>query len=130
MFKLTEKQAVAFRAELLKGPDRNVITDVGYFLIWYSTVELTFTNLLAFVSGMRDLTTFDILSAGMDMRVKIERFRRIQKKRGGIGPNLDTRLTYLDQKCRPIRNRLAHCAVAQSEKQAGCYLASTLSTMP
>lgn len=130
MFNLSDLEVTQYRANLLAGEDRNLITDVGYFLIWYSGVELSLTNMLAYASNFSDLDAFDALVGGMDLQVKIERLRRIRKRRGGIGPMLDARLLYLNSKCRPIRNRLAHCAMSRSEKQKGNYLASTLGTMP
>lgn len=130
MFILNDLEVTQYRANLLAGDDRNLITDVGYFLIWYSGVELSLTNMLAYASNFTDLDAFDALVGGMDLQVKIERLRRIRRRRGGIGPMLDIRLTYLNSKCRPIRNRLAHCAMSNSTKQKGNYLASTLGTMP
>jgi hypothetical protein len=130
MFQLTPKQVTTLRNSIIYGPDVNVTTDVGYFLIWYASAELGFTNLLALASRAGDLEIFDTLCSGMDFRVKIERFRRIRRNSGGIGPKLDARLTYLNDKCRPIRNRLSHCAITRSEKREGVYLASTLATLP
>lgn len=130
MFNLTPDEATQYRANLIAGQDRNLAIDVGYFMIWYSSVELSLTNLLAYASGFPDLDVFDSLVAGMDFKVKVERLRRIRRRRGGIGPALSARLKYMDEKCRPIRNRLAHSAMSNSEKQKGNYLASTLGTMP
>jgi hypothetical protein len=130
MFNLTPNEVTQYRDNLLAGEDRNLIPDVGYFLIWYSGVELGLTNLLAYACNFTDLDAFDSLVAGMDLKVKIERLRRVRKRRGGIGPMLDARLRYLDAKCRPIRNRLVHSAMSRSLKQKDAYLSSTLGTMP
>jgi hypothetical protein len=130
MFQLTPKQVTDLRNRIIYGPDVNLTTDVGYFMIWYASAELAFTNLLALASRAGDLEVFDTLCSGMDFRVKIERFRRIRRGNGGIGSNLDVRLKYLDEKCRPIRNRLSHCAISRSEKRDGVYQASTLATLP
>ena len=130
MFSLDDDQTKAYRAELLAGEDRDLITDVGYFMLWYSTAELGFTNLLALAAGMPRLDLFDTLCSGMDFRVKIHRFQRIRQKNGGVGPNLQMRLDYLDQKCRPIRNRLAHSAVSRSEDGPLRYFVSSIATMP
>jgi hypothetical protein len=130
MFDLTPEQVTEYRSTLIAGPDRDLCIDIGHFMIWYSAVELSFTNMLAFASGVADLDIFDSLCAGMDFKVKVERFHRIRRKRGGVGPNLAARVRYMNDKCRPIRNRLAHAAMTLSEKQKGNYLASTLGTMP
>lgn len=130
MFNLSPEQVTEYRAKLLAGSDSNLVADVGFFMIWYSTVDLAFTNLLSVAARATDLDIFDSLCGSMDLRDKIRRFRRIRRLRGGVGPDLDCRLTYLDQKCRPIRNRLAHCSLSLSEAQKGNYLASTLGSMP
>jgi hypothetical protein len=130
MFILNPLQVTQYRANLIAGPDHPMIVDVGYFLIWYSAAELSITNLLAYASGVTDLDVFDSLVRGMDLQTKIERLNRIRKRRGGVGPNLAARLKYMNAKCRPIRNRLAHCAMFRSDKQQGNYLASTLGTLP
>ena len=130
MFPMPPDQVPAFRAQLRAGADNDMLTDVGYFLVWYSAAELAFTNLTAYICKINDLEMFDTLCRGMDFRVKIERFRRIRANRGGIGPNLDARLTYLAKSCRPLRNRLAHCAMISGNAPARGYLASTIGTLP
>lgn len=112
---MTPVEVAQFRAATKANADANMAHDVGYFITWYSAVELGITALLAFAAKAPDLTTFDTLCSGMDLRVKIERLRKILKSRGGIGVNLDTRLRLIDDKARRTRNRLAHSFMSHSE---------------
>jgi hypothetical protein len=128
MIEMTPEQANAFRSRAQSSPDWDLMTDVGYFLIWYAAVELAITLLLAQASGSKNLQIFDTLCSGMDARVKIERFRSIAK--GKIGPNLTARLKHFEEKARPIRNRLAHAMLTRSESGPSVYFASSLSSMP
>ena len=130
MFHLNPEDTTQVRTKIRYSADNELTTDIGYFMMWYAASELAFTNLLAIASRASDLEIFETLCSGMDFRVKLERFRRLRRERGGIGPNLDSRLKYMNDKCRPIRNRLAHCTLSRSEKQEGVYLASTLATLP
>lgn len=130
MLKIPADQIGSYRQAIRSGSDRDTIVDVGYFLIWYSAVDVGFTQLFALASGIHDYWKFDTLCSGMDLRVKMERFRKIRKRNGGIGPNLDKRLRYLDDKCRPIRNRLAHCAIIRAEDGTERYFATTLGALP
>jgi hypothetical protein len=131
MITMTPEQALAFRATAAKSADGDMHYDVGYFIVWYSAVELGITGLLATASRAHDLQTFDDLCAGMDCRVKIERLRRILKRRNiPLGPNLDARLRYVDEKARRLRNRIAHAFLARSESGPNRYYASSLGSLP
>jgi hypothetical protein len=128
MIEITPAQADSYRAQIRLSEDSELVTDVGYFMLWYSAVELSITLTLAYASGVHDLHTFDILTQGMDARVKIERLRAIAKDK--IGSKLAARLKYFEEKARPIRNRLAHAAMGRSEQGPKVYFASSLSSMP
>lgn len=130
MITITPQQTAAYRKALRESSDANMHTDVGYFIVWYSAAELALTALLAVASGCKEIGTFDTLCSGMDSRVKIERLRKILKAGNGIGPNLDARLRHLDDKARPIRNRIAHSMLGRSENGPDRYFASSLGSMP
>jgi hypothetical protein len=130
MIEIPPAQIDAFRSAILQGPDSKLITDVGYFIIWFSAAELGITTLLAVASNSGELGVFDTLCSGMDARVKVERLRRIRKSRGGIGPNLDARLRYFDEKARKIRNLVAHSYMGVTENMPGRYFAASLGSLP
>lgn len=54
-------------------------------------VELRISYLLARATNIKDLSAFELLTRGMDAKIKVERFRKAA--RGRIGPNLNDRLT-------------------------------------
>lgn len=130
MRKIPSEQILSYRDAVRKGPQGDMVLDVGYFLVWFSAAELGITALLALASSARDLNDFDILVSGMDCRVKIERLRKLRKRHGGLGPNLSKRLAYIDDKARPIRNRLAHSFLSNSEKGPPRYFASSMGSLP
>src|SRR6476469_3562755 len=99
MFHLNPEDATQLRTKIRYSADNELTTDIGYFMMWYAASELAFTNLLAIASRSSDLEIFETLCSGMDFRVKLERFRRLRRERGGIGPNLDSRLKYMNDKC-------------------------------
>lgn len=130
MIEIPPAQINAYRNKILQGTDAHLVTDVGYFIVWYSAAELALTTILAVASKSPDLEIFDSLCSGMDARVKIERLRRIRKPFGGIGPNLDLRLRHFDDKARKIRNIVAHSFIGRSESGEERYFASALSSLP
>lgn len=73
MIEMSPEQAAYYRKIIREGADGNLLLDIGYFMTWYSAVELSITLLLAAASGAADFETFDTLCAGTDARVKIER---------------------------------------------------------
>ena len=76
------------RSEIFGGPDRDLYLHIGYFMSWFSAVELKITFFLALVLDDRQLEDFELLVKGMDARVKCERLRKACKRRAiSIGPN-------------------------------------------
>ena len=93
----------------------------GYFLAWYALVEIHISAQIAFLSEIHDLDVFQILTKGMDARVKLERFRQLAKAKNGIGPNLNARLNHFERTIIPIRNRLSHGAAWLNDKEVGKF---------
>jgi hypothetical protein len=82
---------------------------LGFFIQWYSAVEVWITFLLARVLDQRDPENFELLTAGMDAKIKCERLRtgcRINDFT--LGVNLDDRLTYFQERIVPVRNKISH----------------------
>ncbi len=96
------------RSGLFGGPDRDLYVHIGYFMSWFSAVELKITLLLAVVLNYRQLNDFDLLVRGMDARVKCERLRRACKNRINIGPNFENRLRTFEDVSIPLRNKIGH----------------------
>lgn len=130
MIQIPKEQVNAYREQVLSNGDKNLHVDVGYFLAWYSASEIGVTSLLALASKSSDLEVFDSLTSGMDLRTKVQRFRKICKNKWVIGPNLDARLTHMDDKARPIRNKLSHSFIGINDKKDNCYFAATLGKLP
>jgi hypothetical protein len=98
---------------------------IGFFISSYAIVEIHITMMLAKATGIDKLQSFDLLTRGMDLRVKIERLRRAcELGPHKIGPNLDARLTVVDGVMRPLRNKLAHQAAALSPDKMTISLVS------
>jgi hypothetical protein len=57
----------------------------------------------------------------MDAKAKIERIKELAKLDDGLGPNLEARLDYFYRRIAGVRNRLAHCAIIQKEREIGNY---------
>jgi hypothetical protein len=130
MIPISSEQVDPYREHIGISGDRNLNIDIGYFLTWYAASEMGITNLLAIASEVKDFDVFDALTSGMDVRTKIERFRKICKHKAVIGPNLNERLSYVDSKARPLRNRLSHSFIGVNQKRPNTYFASTLATLP
>jgi hypothetical protein len=93
----------------------------GHFLAWYAIVEMHLSVLIAMLSGVHDFEVFQILTKGMDARVKLERLRQLAKAKSGIGPNLKLRLDSFEKTIIPRRNRLSHAAPWINENEAGKF---------
>ncbi len=90
-----------------RGIDRKLYFHIGYFTVWYAAVEIRLTLLLARATkSMTNLDSFELLTKGMDARIKILRLREALGDL--IGPNLDTRLNIFDRHMRPLRNSAVH----------------------
>lgn len=86
--------------------DKKAYFHVGYFMMWYASVELRLTYLLARATDISDLEAFELLTYGLDVKGKIERFKKAAA--GKIGPNLARRIDEFNGHIRPIRNKVAH----------------------
>jgi hypothetical protein len=123
---LTAERAKKFRPE---SPDNEMFLHIGFFISCYAVTELRLSTLLAKATQITNLRSFDLLTRGMDVRVKIERLRRACEKRPPIGPNLSARLAILDGTMRTFRNHIAHSATVPSSDKLSISFAS-LSAMP
>jgi hypothetical protein len=102
---LTEAREKKFRPE---SQDHEMFLQIGFFTFAYAAAELRLTLLLAEATQIKNLHSFDLLTRGMDVRVKIERFRRACEKGPPIGQNLSVRLEIMNGTMRPLRNQIAH----------------------
>ena len=128
---ISDDELAQGRLKAYQREDRDLFLDVGFFISWYAHIELVITKLLAFSTQSHDLEAFDILCRGMDARTKIERLRRSAKRHGGIGPNMNKRLTALEKNALSLRNKLVHSALTFSEDDGPRrYFMSSLSNMP
>jgi hypothetical protein len=105
-----------FRRRVFDGPDRDLLLHVGFFIVWFTKVEEAITYLIAILGKFRDLEAFDLLTKGMDANVKLERLRRMCELRSHMGEGLRIRLRHFEDKLIPIRNKISHSAMSQSEK--------------
>lgn len=128
---ISDDQLEQGRLKAYQREDRDMFLDVGFFIAWYAHIELVISKLLAFSTASHDLEAFDILCRGMDARTKIERLRRSAKRHGGIGPNMNLRLTALEKSAVALRNKVVHSALTFSEDDGPRrYFMSSLSNMP
>jgi hypothetical protein len=130
MIPIRPEQAHAYRLALRTVPEADAYIDIGYLLVWFGAVDLNVSSLLMQASGMRSLQSFDTLTRGMDFRVKVERLRALLKGTDKLGPNLDARLTYIEKKCLPMRNRIAHSLLTHSESGKNEYHFSGIGSLP
>jgi hypothetical protein len=111
------------------GSDATLFLHTGFFISSYALVELRISSILAKATGVTTLIGFDLLTRGMDLRVKIERLRAACEKGLPLGPNLDARLDVVNKTMRPIRNKIAHqnCVLNPDGKTISF---ATLAAMP
>ena len=93
--------------------EHNLHAAIGYFIAAYSKIELIITVHLAILTKNSDFEAFHILTKGMDLRVKIERFRELCKPLSLIDTKsaLDIRLDLVTSKICNLRNKLSHSAI-------------------
>jgi len=130
---MTHDPVERLRQRIFGGKDNILYQHVGYFLAWYSSVEFRLTFLLAIVSGLRDMEVVDLLTKGMDARVKVNRVRSIcQKKKRPIDKksNFGLALTDFHDKLIPVRNKLSHNALAIAESGEPRLFITGLNRMP
>jgi hypothetical protein len=97
------------RKDIFESEDRNLFLHLGYFVAWYGSTEIWLTYLLSIAVNTNDLDSFNLLTRGMDAKVKCERLRAACRFNGyTIGPNLDDRLAYFHERIIRTRNRILH----------------------
>jgi hypothetical protein len=106
--KLSLQHRERLRQQFLTGPAAVLPAHVGHFLIWYAITEVAVTTMLAFVLDFRNFERLEYIVRGMDGRVKCERLRQATKRYMPLGPEIEARLWYFEQKVVPLRNRIAH----------------------
>jgi hypothetical protein len=114
----------AAQTKVFEGPDRNTYLHIGYFVTWFSAVEVRLTQLLALAVRATNLEGFELLTRGMDARIKLERLRRACRNRGNIGRNLSERLRHFEKRMIPLRNKMAHSFVITDPTYARIHFAS------
>jgi hypothetical protein len=111
------------RARIFSSDDRDLYLHVGYFFVWYNTVEWQITNIMAMVMGERDIASFNLLVSGLDGGTKVRRFKRLCKiKKWTIEQSLLDRLGHFEGTICRLRNRLAHSPLARNETSPGFFL--------
>lgn len=110
------------------GPDRLLYFHTGYFISRYAMVELRVSLLLAHATNVKDTNAFELLTQGMDVKTKVERFRKAAK--GRIGKNLDARLGVLYDTMRPLRNLVVHACPATETATQETIGFATLNRVP
>jgi hypothetical protein len=61
-----------YREHIFAGRDCVLYTHIGYFMSWFSAIELHITFWLAVTTGVPSANSFDLLARGMDARIKLE----------------------------------------------------------
>jgi hypothetical protein len=98
----------ALRKRFLEGPEADLPLHCGYYLIWYAAVEFQITTMLAIVLDFPRWERLHHLIRGMDARIKCARLREAAAEFRPLGENLAARLTFFENHCIPLRNKLAH----------------------
>ncbi len=115
-----ESDLVAIRNAMFEGPNRDIYLHTGYFMNFFALVEINITYLLGLVLETREPAGFDLLVRGMDARVKVERLRKACKlKERPLGHHIKLRLNYFEQTIIPLRNRLTHAVLTQTDDEGG-----------
>jgi hypothetical protein len=117
------------RLHIFDGEDRDHYLHIGYFIAWYSSVELGITGLLAMATNSQNLDAFELLVYGMDAKTKVERLRKASKTGVTLGQNLSDRLTFFYDKIIPIRNSLVHSGLTQDPQKTALHF-SSLAKLP
>ncbi|MGN7127532.1 hypothetical protein [Methylorubrum thiocyanatum] len=121
---MTDASLEQVRKIAFEGVDRTLFLHLGHFYAWFAQVELNITQILAMSLNQQDHEAFELLVQGMDLRVKLQRLRKACKKDDRLGPNMKSRILYLEEKIIPLRNKLSHCAVHKDDNQDLFYIAS------
>lgn len=90
--------------------DADLYKHIGYFMCWFAQVEMGITFLMALLTRSNDFVGFDLISKGMDARVKCERLLKLLKMRTQYrkDSNLSLRLAHFEGPIIKLRNKLSH----------------------
>jgi hypothetical protein len=125
MEKIPPEAREVLRDAFLKGEASTLPVHLGYFFQWYSVAEVSITTMLAWVLDFYNLEKLEYLVRGMDGRVKCERLRQAARAYRPLGPELEVRLEYFQQKVVPLRNKLVHTWPYLNVKTGRIYFMST-----
>ena len=99
----------ALREKLFADPHREMWLHVGHFITWYAAAEFQITMMMFTLSQSRSIPQFEILTRGLDLPAKIERFKRAADVAGTpVGPELAARLDHLKGPIGSLRNKISH----------------------
>ena len=101
-------------------------------MTWFSAVELQITLLLAIATNAqseKDIAAFEILTRGMDARVKCHRLREASGLHKTIGPKLDARICHFVEKLVKRRNQIAHSLIVMANGDKEMHF-TNLARMP
>lgn len=99
----------ALREKLFADPHREMWLHVGHFITWYAAAEFQITMMMFTLSQSRSIEHFEILTRGLDLPAKIDRFKRAADVANTpVGPELAARLDHLRGPIGSLRNKIAH----------------------
>jgi hypothetical protein len=107
--KVTPEFREFYRKEYLEGHQAILPVRLGHFMMWFGACEVLITSMITYVLGFDEYPArLEFIMRGLDGRVKCERLRQAAKSLKPLGPNLDARILYFQEKLAPLRNRIAH----------------------
>ena len=99
----------ALKDHLLTSVDYAGFVHIGHFVSWYAACEFMIGTILMHITGGGDPKQFDVLTRGMDARVKVERLRQAADIAGiEIPLAFDDRLDHFTKAFVGLRNKLVH----------------------
>jgi hypothetical protein len=117
------------RDKLFSFEDRHLYLHLGYFLAWFSAVELKLTFLLAVLTESRNFDNFELLARGLTPRQKIERLRVLARRGRPFGPNAAGLLTIFEATMIDLRNEISHTHVV-CDSTSDTFFFTTISRQP
>ena len=118
-----------FRKAAFEGEDRDLYLHIGYFMMWYSAVEMRITMLLRVVTQSPNAEGFELLTKGMDARTKCERLRAGAVKNAPLGDVFSQRLDIFERKAISLRNKVAHSFIVSPPDGDAIHF-TTISRLP
>lgn len=122
--RLSNEQLESHRKIFFEDDHSGIYQHTGFYLYWFAAAETSVTAALATILGFNDWHRLDVVTKGMDARVKAERMRQAAKQYRPLGPYLDAYLSYFERECVPRRNNLAHCWTIYDDSDKRIYFAS------